>query len=70
VKLFSRGKSYGETRKEFVDSFEAEYVAWLLACHGGNLSAAAREARVDRKHLSDLRKKHGIRCGMKGSIRV
>ena len=40
---------------------EKRYVKWLLARHTGNVSAAAREARMDRKHLHDMAKKHGLR---------
>jgi len=53
--------SYRDTRSRFDTEFESRYVAWLLGRHGGNVSAAAREARMDRKHLSDMAKKHGIR---------
>jgi DNA-binding NtrC family response regulator len=42
-------------------AFEARYVADLHARHQGNLSAAAREAGVDRKHWRELLKKHGLR---------
>lgn len=41
--------------------FERDYCSWLLARHNGNISAAAREARMDRKHLAELAKKHGLR---------
>lgn len=58
---FDPAKSYGETRAEFEADFEQRYVAWLLGRHSGNISAAAREARMDRKHLHDLAKKHGLR---------
>ena len=34
---------------------------WLLGRHNGNISAAAREAQMDRKYLYDLAKKHGMR---------
>ena len=34
---------------------------WLLARHAGNVSAAARDAKMDRKHLHDMAKKHGLR---------
>lgn len=54
------GKSYGENKKEFIDTFEREYVTWLIRTHGGNISAAARAANMDRKHLYDLVKKHQI----------
>lgn len=53
--------SYRQTRAAFEADFEQRYVAWLLARHTGNISAAAREARMDRKHLHDLAKKHGLR---------
>lgn len=53
--------SYGQTRRIFDLEFERRYVSWLLVRHEGNISAAAREARMDRKHLHDLAKKHGLR---------
>lgn len=53
--------SYRQTRAAFEADFEQRYVSWLLARHTGNISAAAREARMDRKHLHDLAKKHGLR---------
>jgi DNA-binding NtrC family response regulator len=53
--------SYGQTRAAFTSEFEVRYVSWLLDRQHGNLSAASREARMDRKHLHDLAKKHGLR---------
>jgi transcriptional regulator with GAF, ATPase, and Fis domain len=58
---FEAGKSYRETRATFENDFERRYVAWLLERHQGNISAAAREAKMDRKHLYDLARKHGLR---------
>jgi transcriptional regulator with GAF, ATPase, and Fis domain len=58
---FEIGKSYRETRAKFDGEFERRYVKWLLGRHGGNVSAAAREAKMDRKHLHDIAKKHGLR---------
>ncbi len=58
---FEPGKSYRETRAKFDAEFERRYVKWLLGRHGGNVSAAAREAKMDRKHLHDMAKKHGLR---------
>jgi DNA-binding NtrC family response regulator len=58
---FEAEKSYRETRAKYDSEFEKRYVRWLLGRHGGNVSAAAREAKMDRKHLSDLAKKHGLR---------
>ena len=47
--------------QRFDADFERRYVKWLLGRHNGNVSAAAREAKMDRKHLHDLAKKHGMR---------
>jgi DNA-binding NtrC family response regulator len=58
---FEAGKSYRETRAKYDAEFERRYVKWLLGRHGNNVSAAAREARMDRKHLHDMAKKHGLR---------
>jgi transcriptional regulator with GAF, ATPase, and Fis domain len=58
---FEPGKSYRETRAKYDSEFERRYVKWLLSRHGGNVSAAAREAKMDRKHLHDMAKKHGLR---------
>jgi ActR/RegA family two-component response regulator len=36
-------------------------VSWLLERHDGNISAAARAAEMDRKHLHKLAQKHGLK---------
>jgi transcriptional regulator with GAF, ATPase, and Fis domain len=59
--VFDESKSYRETRAVFEADFERRYVSWLLERHDGNISAAAREAKMDRKHLYDLARKHGLR---------
>jgi transcriptional regulator with GAF, ATPase, and Fis domain len=58
---FEPEKSYRETRAKYDGEFEKRYVKWLLGRHTGNISAAAREAKMDRKHLHDMAKKHGLR---------
>jgi transcriptional regulator with GAF, ATPase, and Fis domain len=58
---FEPEKSYRETRAKYDAEFEKRYVKWLLGRHQGNISAAAREAKMDRKHLHDMAKKHGLR---------
>ncbi len=60
---FDPDKSYREVREAFESDFERRYVAWLLDRHGGNISAAARAAKMDRKHLYDLARRHGLRAG-------
>jgi DNA-binding NtrC family response regulator len=52
---------FKDAKSRIIDSFEREYIAALLKRHGGNLSAAARAAEIDRKHLRELLRKHGLR---------
>jgi len=61
LSTFQPGRSYRDTRARFEAEFERRYVKWLLGRHGGNISAAARDAQMDRKYLYDLAKKHGMR---------
>jgi DNA-binding NtrC family response regulator len=42
-------------------AFERQYLEQILAAHGGNLTAAARAARLDRVHFYRLLWKHGLR---------
>ena len=60
-RLSESEKSYREIRSTFETDFERSYVSWLLGRHDGNISAAAREAKMDRKYLYDLARKHGLR---------
>jgi DNA-binding NtrC family response regulator len=52
---------FKEAKAHVVEHFERQYLQVLLERHGGNLSAAARGAEVDRKHLRELLRKHGLR---------
>ncbi len=52
-----------DAREAVLEVFEKKYLTDLQARHSGNLSAAAREAGVDRKHWRDLLKKHGLWAG-------
>ena len=40
--------------------FEREYIEDLMRRHRMNLSAAAREAQIDRKHLRELIRKYDL----------
>ncbi len=51
---------FKEAKQKIVESFEKDYLEDLLKRNGFNLSRAAREARIDRKHLRNLLKKYGI----------
>ena len=52
--------SFKEAKGKLVAEFEAKYVSELLRTHANNISMAAREAGVDRKHFKELMRKHGI----------
>jgi DNA-binding NtrC family response regulator len=56
-------RPFRELKREVVEAFERDYTRELLRKHAGNLAAAARAARVDRKNLWSLVKKHRIDLG-------
>lgn len=47
-------------KEQWLSGFERDYVSELLRKNNGNISHAAREAELDRKHFRKLMKKHGI----------
>ncbi len=53
-------RPFRELKRDVVEGFEREYTRELLRRHGGNLAAAARQARIDRKNLWALVKKYRI----------
>ena len=55
------GLPYGEARAALLARFEKAYLGALLDRCDGNVSRAAREARMDRSHLVDLLRRHGLR---------
>ena len=61
VQFNPESTSYGQIRAQFESEFERQFVEFMLDRHAGNLSAAAREAKMDRKHLHDLATKHDLR---------
>ena len=52
---------YGEARTQLVSAFEKRYLTSLLERTQGNVAAAARSAQMDRSHLIDMLKRHGMR---------
>lgn len=52
--------TFKEAKGAIVARFEREYLERLLEIHEGNLSRASRSAGLDRKHLRDLLRKHGL----------
>jgi transcriptional regulator with GAF, ATPase, and Fis domain len=53
-------RPFRDLKREVLEGFEREYTRELLRRHRGNLAAAARQARIDRKNLWSLVKKHRI----------
>ncbi|MBH24806.1 MAG: Fis family transcriptional regulator [Myxococcales bacterium] len=47
-------------KDQLVSDFERRYIEHLLEKHEQNISAAAREAQVDRRHFYRLLKKYGL----------
>jgi DNA-binding NtrC family response regulator len=53
--------SYKDARAVVVRDFEKTYLSRLLAEANGNVSQAARIAKMDRSHLIDLLQRHGLK---------
>jgi len=53
--------SLKEAREQLIEAFERRYLEDLLDTCDGNLSKAARIAGVDRKTISRMLKRHGVR---------
>lgn len=58
-------RTYKDARAELLHRFEAQYLAKLMAVTRGNVSAAARHAKMDRSHLIELLQRHGLRTEQK-----
>jgi two-component system, NtrC family, response regulator GlrR len=57
---FVDGTSFRAAKERAVAAWERDYVRTLIARHDGNLSRAARAVRMDRNHLRELLRRHGI----------
>ncbi|MBK7079079.1 MAG: sigma 54-dependent Fis family transcriptional regulator [Myxococcales bacterium] len=53
---------YKEAKELMVARFTRDYLEQLLARNGGNVSAAAREAGIDRSWIIALARRHGVRA--------
>lgn len=51
---------FKDAKARVVDAFERRYLVDLLARNGQNISGAAREAGIDRRHLYRLLEKYGL----------
>jgi DNA-binding NtrC family response regulator len=54
-------RSYRDARASVLTQFEIEYLGALLERTRGNVAQAAREADMDRSHLFELLKRHGLK---------
>ncbi len=52
--------SFKEEKERVVTKFERRYIDKVLKISGGNISQAARKAKMDRKNFWQLMKKYGI----------
>ena len=52
--------SFKEAKGKIISDFESKYIEQLLREHDNNISVAAREAGIDRKHFKDLMRKYDI----------
>jgi DNA-binding NtrC family response regulator len=55
--------TFKEAKEAQLAVFERDYLTQMLTRHYGNLSQAARQADVDRKHFRRLARKYGLLAG-------
>lgn len=55
-------EGYMSLKKQWSSSFEREYLVGLLTKHNGNVSAAARDARLDRSNFLRLLRRHSVKA--------
>jgi len=55
--------TYQQAKDRALWAFEKEWVEELVRAHAGNLSRAARAAKMGRSHLRELARRHGIAAG-------
>jgi two-component system, NtrC family, response regulator GlrR len=57
---FDASLSFRAAKERATADWEQRYLTQLLARHDGNVSRAARAARMDRSHLHGLLRRHGL----------
>ena len=60
VPVVAARESFGEAKDRALAAWERTWVEELLSAHGGNLSRAARAARMGRSNLRELARRHGV----------
>ena len=54
--------NFTNVKRKWTTSFEKEYLLFILNRHLGNVSAAAREAKLDRSNFLRLLRRHGLKA--------
>jgi DNA-binding NtrC family response regulator len=54
--------SFTDLKRQWSDSFESEYLVNTLTRHNGNVSAAARESKLDRSNFLRLLRRHNLKA--------
>ena len=52
---------YREAKRHLLEEFEARYLRRRLDATGGQIKAAAQDAKMDRSYFMELMKRHGVR---------
>ena len=66
VDALAQPHSFKDAKGLVVDAFERAFLEGVLAKSGGSLSRASQLAMMDRKHLRELARKHGLRSDAGG----
>lgn len=62
VSVSTSSESYMQLKKQWCNAFEREYLTGLLRKTEGNVSAAARESKLDRSNFLRLLRRHGLKA--------
>jgi two-component system response regulator HydG len=60
--LATDGSNYTDLKRKWSDSFERQFLIMILDKNGGNVSAAARAAKLDRSNFLRLLRRHGLKA--------
>ncbi|UCG59652.1 MAG: sigma 54-interacting transcriptional regulator, partial [Phycisphaerales bacterium] len=60
--ILPRGLSYSEAKQQVVDSFNREFLERLLQMNQGNISQAAKQAKMDGANFRRLMRKCGVQA--------